>query len=132
MNSISRLYQKSPYIYFTIVWFGVAFPGIFSGHLVSTILFFFCLPFIYQVFKEKKGLNLLLGVLMLLCSIFMGLAYLSDAVKIKDPGAPRAMEFLIGGGLFTILNFLMSVSLIIKASKGNSLREQRAVAPLAA
>lgn len=122
------LYHKIPYLYFIIVWLWIGFAGLVKGSLSSIPVLLFCLPFGYLMFKEKKGLNLLAGILMLCWSILILLAYLFDAVKIGNPYTFNSISFLIAGGILVALNFLMSVKLITKACDPKFSRAQTSAA----
>jgi hypothetical protein len=115
----SRLYQNIPYLYFIAIWSWIAIGG-FKVRVENFTLLTFCVPFVYQLFKEKKGLNLLLGILMMCWSILILLAYISDAMKINMLDSSKTISFIIGGGVLVMLNFFMSFKLILKALKQNS------------
>lgn len=119
-----KIFQKIPHLYFIAIWFWVALEGVLKGQLQSFYMFALCLPFAYQIAKEKKGLNLLLGILMLCWSVLMLLAYFSDLAKINEIGSQRTMRFVIGGGLLVILNFVMTINLISKAVDKSPLKSQ--------
>lgn len=128
LMSIPRLYQKIPYLYFIIVWFWIGTAGLINGSISGIPVLFFCLTFSYLMFREKKGQNLLAGIFTLCWSFLMLLAYLSDAVKIDNFYTFDTIAFLSVGGILVVLNFLMSVRLIIKALDPNFSKAQTSAA----
>ena len=112
---LTKLYQKSPYLYFILVGFIIAIPNMLRGIPNSYIVLVLCLPFVYQIFKERKDLNILLGILMMMWSLWMSLAFLSDAIKIQSLYSTKAILVFAEGGLFTALNIWMSARLFTLA-----------------
>jgi hypothetical protein len=95
--------------------FGIAISGIFNGLMPGIIIFCLGLFFIYLMVVQSNGWNVLMGILLMIYSIYMSLAFLSDMVKLDEFRSTRSIGFLIGGAVFISLNFLMSGKLIYRA-----------------
>lgn len=113
---IKRLLVGFPYLYFMLVWCWMGLAQAISGkpgfgYLLNMVI---CLACLYQLFVEKKPLNILLGILMLLWSIWIFFAYLWDVFNPHTHDIETWRGYL-GGGLLVAMNLLMSVLLIRKA-----------------
>ena len=124
--NISKIYQKAPYVYFALIALYFAYRAISAGKLFGMggmVVLLLSVAFIYQLVREDKDLNILLGFLTVTWSLWMSLAVLSDAFKIEDFGSIRALRFMITGGLFIASNFLLSAKLFKNAVHRASVKE---------
>jgi hypothetical protein len=120
--------EKAPFLYFSAVWLWIAFPGLITGNAQSIGPLIISTGFVISLFYQRKGLNLLIGILMFFWSILILFAYLSDASK-PDSTDLEAWRFLIFGGLLSALNFLMSFLIVKKSINKSSLTTDRINAP---
>ena len=113
---IKRLLSGIPYLYFILVWCWMGLAQALAGKTSfgSLLNILICAAFIYQLIRDKKQLNILLGILMLLWSIWIFFAYLWD---VFNPHAKdiETWQGYLGGGLVVAMNLLMSVLLIRRA-----------------
>ena len=74
------------------------------------------LPFIVQMVVQKRYLDLLLGSITVLMSLWLLLAYVSDLMKISVYDV-QAWRFVVVAGIIVVLNFVMSFLFFCKAEK---------------
>ncbi|MEM6514744.1 MAG: hypothetical protein AAF688_01065 [Bacteroidota bacterium] len=116
MPTLLKHIHKTPYLYFLaiiIYWFADIYQRAgFSAYLILLL----SLPFLWQIIKPNRKLSLSLGVLFFCLSSYLILAYLSDVYKIGEL-TKKSKEFLIVGGLFVSVNFLMAIWILISSFK---------------
>lgn len=111
MNSLSNYTRIIPYLYFLssiIYWFTAVNQK--EGIIAYPILL--CsIPFIWQVLRPNKTLNLSLGITFMCLSSYLILAYITDLVQITQLSqfAKLSISFI---GPFVILNFIMALWII--------------------
>jgi len=110
---------KLPYAYFIGLCLWIAFEGMLNGTLKSALVLVVCIPFVYQMKFESRALNIILGIVLLIWSVWMTLAYISDAAKITTINN-RSLIFIFGGGALILFNFLASISILRKIKAGNT------------
>ena len=116
MKFVNTYSKFIPYLYFiaiSIFWFtevnkvsGVtAYPILLLG-----------IPFLWQIIKPNRKLNFALGITFVCLSSYIILAYLSNLLNIVD--IPLSIkEFIIFGGLFVAVNFVMALWIIRNSIK---------------
>jgi hypothetical protein len=116
MRVIHKYSKFIPYLYFIAVilyWFTDVNRN--SGVTAYPILLF-GIPFIWQLIKPSKKLNFSLGITFVCMSSYLILAYLSDLLNIIDlQGTTK--QFIIYGGLFVAVNFVMALWMIRNSMK---------------
>ncbi|WP_034059920.1 hypothetical protein [Lacinutrix jangbogonensis] len=119
MKSIKHLSKYVPHIYFTAIivyWF----LDIRNNEGASPYLILLLVtPFIWQLIKPNRVVNIILGSLFICLSFYLVLAYLSDVIKITEVSA-NTSAFLIIGGLFVLSNLMMSIWMFINGIKAKS------------
>jgi len=83
------------------------------------IILCLAIPFIWQLIKYNKIINIILGCLFICLSLYISLAFFSDVFKIKEVTA-NTNTFLLIGSLFVFLNLIMSVWMFINGIKAKS------------
>ena len=114
-----RFPAKLPYAYFIGLCLWIAFEGMLNGSMKSALVLMVCIPFLYQLKFESRALNIVLGMVLLIWSIWMTLAYIFDIAKITTIDN-RSLFFILGGGVLVLLNFLASISILRKIKAGNT------------
>ena len=117
MNTISRYTKFIPYLYFIVViicWFTDINRHV--GNAAYAVLLF-GIPFLWQLIKPNKKLNLTLGLVFVCLSSYLIIAYLSYFFEIITWNV-SVKTFLFYSGFFTIGNFVMSLWIV-----RNSLRK---------
>jgi TRAP-type uncharacterized transport system fused permease subunit len=118
---LSNLVPFLPYLYF------ISYPVImFLNQLNndpsnSYLLLLPAIPFVIQLIRPFKYVDLLLGIITFALSCYMVLAYLADLFKITTYNT-RALSFIIGGILFLAISFTMSVLLFRNERRRQSAR----------
>lgn len=108
---VSHLVPFLPYLYFACIPVASFMAALNKDVSGSTFLLLIpAVPFVLQLLFSFKGLDLALGIITFAISFYLTLAYVSDLVKITTM-TPRAISFITGGAIFTVLNFVMSVRL---------------------
>ena len=103
MISIRQKARFIPYLYFIsiiIYWFTDI-----NKHNGSTSYLILVFPFLWQIIKPNKSLNLTLGVVFICLSSYLILAFLSDIIRMSSLN----IKYLFYGSLFVIANFIMSI-----------------------
>jgi hypothetical protein len=126
---VANLVPFLPYLYFALIPIASFLAAINGGITPGTMLILLpAVPFVAQLLFSFKGLDLVLGLLTFLISLYLTLAYLSDLAKITTMNT-RAINFIAGGAIFVVLNFVMSVRLFrnyIMKVKGKSWQNEHA------
>lgn len=115
MKSISKHARLTPYLYFISVityWFTDINQ---DNGSTSYFILLLCIPFIWQLVKPNKVLNISLGITFTCLSSYLILAYLSDVLNITSFSLARG--FIIYGGIFVLANFIMSTWIIRNSLK---------------
>lgn len=119
MKTIKKLTKLIPHLYFIAIivyWFlDIKNNKGASPYLILLLI----TPFIWQLIKPSRILNIILGSLFILLSSYLILAYLSDIVKITEV-TTSTKQFVIVGGIFMFLNITMSFWLLLKGLKAKS------------
>lgn len=116
MKLINNYSKFIPYLYFIAVivyWFTDVNKN--SGVTAYPILLF-GIPFIWQLIKPSKKLNFSLGITFVCVSSYLILAYLSDLFNIVNIST-STQQFIIYGGLFVSVNFMMALWMIRNSLK---------------
>jgi hypothetical protein len=115
MKTINRYSKFAPYLYFIVV-IAFWFAGVNKSEgLTAYPILLFGVPFLWQIIKPNKKLNFTLGITFVCLSSYLILAYLSDLFNIASISIIK--NFVFYGGIFVILNFLMSVWIIRNSIK---------------
>jgi len=115
MKIINKYANLVPYLYFiavTIYWFTDINR---SEGITAYPILLFGIPFLWQIIKPNTKLNFSLGIIFVCLSSYLILAYLSNLFNI--PSIVLAKGFIIYGGIFAVLNFLMSIWIIRNSIK---------------
>jgi len=117
MIAIRRFFlQNLPYLYFSLFFIGMYITNSLTGRDISILSVAFAIPFIAQMFAQKRYIDLLLGSVTVLLSLWLLLAYVSDLMKIGVYDV-QAWKFVAVGGIIVVLNFVMSFLFFCKAEK---------------
>ena len=111
MKTLKTYSKFIPYLYFltiTIYWFtdlnrsnGItAYPVLLLG-----------LPFVWQMIKPNRQLNFILGITFVCISSYLILAFIFDVFHMFSFSLPIKV-FMIYGGIFIFLNFIMALWII--------------------
>ena len=117
MNSINRFANWIPYLYFitiTVYWFNDINK---SQGLGAYPILLLAIPFLWQLIKPNQKLNFYLGLSFICLSSYMIVGVLSDLMNI--PPIILAKGVIIYGGLFALINFIMSAWIIRNSYKHN-------------
>ena len=116
MNTFSNYSKFTPYFYFlTVIVYWFTDVNKSEGINAYPILLF-GVPFLWQLIKPNKKLNFTLGITFVCLSSYLILAYLSDVLDIVTL-KESAKRFLLFGGVFVFLNFIMAVWIIRNSLK---------------
>lgn len=120
--NFKTLFAKLPYAYFIGLCLWMAFYGMLNDNIISALFLLICIPFLYQLKFENRSLNIILGILLLIWSFWITLAYIFDVAQISTLDN-RSLSFIIGGGILVLLNFLASISILhkVKADTTNQI-----------
>jgi hypothetical protein len=115
MKMINRYSKFTPYLYFIVV-IAFLFTGVNKSEgLTAYPILLFGIPFLWQIIKPNKKRNFTLGITFVCLSSYLILAYLSDLFNIASISIIKSFVFY--GGIFVILNFLMSIWIIRNSIK---------------
>lgn len=125
MHQMIRKYSYIvPLIYFTLVVIWMYFGSLSNAQESEPLVLLFCLPFLFQIgFKNRMG-SVILGMLMLVWSGWMALAYASEYAQATHFASVKDMSFLAYGVGLVLLNFVMSLWLF-PAEMGKATQEQQ-------
>ena len=115
MKMINKYANLIPYLYFiavTLYWFTDINR---SEGITAYPILLFVVPFLWQILKPNKTLNLTLGITFICLSSYMIIAYLSDLMNIASITLVKG--FIFYGGIFVFLNFAMSAWIIRNSLK---------------
>lgn len=105
-QSIKNYGFAIPLLYFAAIVFWIYFSRLFNAQEANPLVLLFCLPFLLQLWFRNRMLSVVLPMLMLVWSGWMVLAYASEYAQ----GANVSDSlFIILGGSFVFLNFLMAI-----------------------
>ncbi len=116
MRFINKYANLIPYLYFIAVtgyWFTTI--NKIDGITAYPILLF-AVPFVWQIVKPNIKLNFYLGIIFICLSSYLMLGYFSDVLNI--PPMVLAKGVIVYGGLFVLLNFIMSAWIVRNSYKG--------------
>ena len=115
MKLIYRYSKFVPYLYFIVV-IAFWFTGVNRSDGISAYpILLFTIPFLWQIIRPSKKLNFSLGITFVCLSSYLILVYLSDIFNIASISIIKG--FIFYGGLFVLLNFLMSIWIIRNSLK---------------
>lgn len=110
MRLINRHSRFIPYFYFISIiayWFTDMNQDNGTTSYLILILGF---PFLWQIIKPNKLLNISLGITFTCLSSYLILAYLSDLVNLVSSTLLKGFVFY--GGIFVVCNFVMSTWIV--------------------
>lgn len=105
-QSIKNYRYTLPLLYFTAIVLWMYFSRLFNAQEANPLVLLFCLPFLLQLWFRNRMLSVVLPMLMLVWSGWMALAYASEYAQ--GVGTSDSL-FIILGGSFVALNFLMAI-----------------------
>ena len=111
MNLVSKYTKFIPYFYFIAViayWFTTINRS--EGFSAYPILLF-GIPFLWQIIKPNKTLNLTLGITFMCLSSYMIVAFLTDMLDITS-FIKVTQSFVFYVGIFVMSNFVMALWII--------------------
>jgi len=118
---LSNLIPFLPYLYFISYPVILFFNQSNNDPSNSYLLLLPAIPFVIQLIRPFKYVDLLLGIITFTLSCYMVLAYLADLSKITSYNT-RTISFIIGGLLFLAISFAMSVLLFRNERRRQSAR----------
>ena len=116
MKTLSKYSKFIPYLYFisvVIYWFTHVNK---SEGLAAYPILLFGIPFLWQLIRPNQKLNFTLGITFVCISSYLILAYLSDVFDIIS-FTNKASSYIIYGGLFVSVNFIMALWIIRNSLK---------------
>ena len=119
MNTINKISKTLPYLYFiaiTAYWFTVINR---TEGLTAYPILLFAVPFLWQVIKPTKKLNLTLGITFVCLSSYLIIAYLSKIIDFSALDI-NINSIIISSGLFIITNFVMAMWIIKNSLRSRS------------
>ena len=117
MIALKRFFlQNLPYLYFSLFFIGMYVSNTLTGGEINIWSAALALPFIAQMVVQKRYVDLLLGSITVLMSVWLTLAYISVLMKISVYDM-HAWKFVVVGGLIVVTNFVMSFLFFCKAEK---------------
>ncbi|MEK6477820.1 hypothetical protein WJR50_09810 [Catalinimonas sp. 4WD22] len=120
-QSIKNYRYTLPLLYFTAIVLWIYFSRFFNGQEANPLVLLFCLPFLLQLWFRSRMLSVVLPMLMLVWSGWMALAYASEYAQ--GTNASDSL-FIILGGSFVFLNFLMAIWMF-PAEMGKARQEKK-------
>ena len=111
MSLVSRYTKFIPYLYFIAIsayWFTILNK---SEDITAYPILLFGIPFLWQIIKPNKNLNLTLGISFACISSYLILAYLSDVLQIISLSQP-VKQLMMYGGLFVFGSLVMALWII--------------------
>jgi len=116
MKLVNKYANLIPYLYFiAIIAYLFTDANQREGVLAYPILLF-SIPFLWQLIRPNRELNFALGIIFVCISSYLILAYLSDVFDIISFSA-KTKQFVLIGGVFVIVNFVMSLWIIRNSIK---------------
>jgi len=116
MKLVNKYANLIPYLYFiAIIAYLFTDANQREGVLAYPILLF-GIPFLWQLIRPNRELNFALGIIFVCISSYLILAYLSDVFDIISFSA-KTKQFVLIGGVFVIVNFVMSLWIIRNSIK---------------
>jgi len=112
----SKLSKYIPYLYFItiiIYWFTIINR---SQGITAYPILFFAIPFVWQIIKPNKKINLYLGITFVCLSSYLILGYLLEVLDLMSL-SKNSKYFFINGGLFVFTNFVMSLWMVRNSLK---------------
>lgn len=116
MNAVNRLCLYLPCLYFIAFFLWMYLDNAGSADSPGSLQLLIVLPFVIQLVMQKRYMDLLLGGLTLLLSLWLLLAYMSDWMKISEYNQ-QAWTFIIIGSVVVVMNFVMSFLFFRNAEK---------------
>jgi hypothetical protein len=116
LKTISNYSKFIPYLYFiavTVYWFADINR---SNSINAYPILLFGIPFLWQILKPNRKLNLVLGITFVCLSSYLVLAYLLDVFDVESL-TKRTTRFIIYGGVFVASNFIMAIWIIRNSLK---------------
>jgi len=111
MKILTKYAKFVPYLYFiaiTIYWFTHLNR---TEGLTAYPILLFGIPFLWQVIKPNKNLNLTLGITFVCLSSYLVIAYISN-IYYTNSLVFSSNNFILYGGLFVAANFFMALWII--------------------
>jgi uncharacterized membrane protein len=112
--------NKLPFLYFASIALWISITAFSKGEWAGILPFLEAIGCFMIMVVDRKSLNLLMSVLVVLWSFLILFAFLSDASKLQSTDA-QTWRFLIFGGLICVLNFLMAYLIVRKSVNKPSL-----------
>lgn len=109
---LSNLVPFLPYLYFIALSISMFLVQIDkeTGNTDDLKLLLLATPFVAQLIFSFRYVDLILGAVMFVVAIYLTLGYASDLAKITTY-PPRAINFIVIGGLIVVLNYVMAILL---------------------
>lgn len=98
-----------PLIYFTAIVLWMYASQLLNAHASEPLVLLFCLPFLFQLWFRNRMFSVVSGMLMLLWSAWMLLAYASEYAEIVSISWAVNASFMLTGGGFVLVNFAMAI-----------------------
>ncbi|RIA10428.1 hypothetical protein OE09_2292 [Flavobacteriaceae bacterium MAR_2010_72] len=116
MKPLNNYTKFIPYLYYiTIIAFWFTDVNRNEGITAYPILLF-GIPFLWQIIKPNPKPNFALGITFVCLSSYLILAYLSDVLNLVS-FSESTKRFLIFGGVFVVVNFIMALWIIRNSLK---------------
>ena len=116
MKFINRYSKFIPYLYFIVIiiyWF----TGVNKNQGITAYpILLFSIPFLWQVVKPNRNLNLKLGVTFVCLSSYLILAHIFDILNIIS-FTKYIKSFILYSDIFVFVNFLMALWIIRNSLK---------------
>jgi uncharacterized membrane protein YhdT len=119
MNLINRFSKTIPHLYFiavTAYWFTTINR---TEGLTAYPILLFGIPFLWQIIKPNKKLNLALGITFVCLSSYLIIAYLSKVINFNSLDL-NINSIIISSGLFIATNFIMAMWIIKNCLRNRS------------
>lgn len=111
MKRLNKNSRFLPYLYFIAVityWFTEVNR---TEGLTAFPILLFGLPFLWQLLRPSKKMNLALGITFMCLSSYMIIIFLSDAMNLTSITV-KTKNFMIYGSIFTVSNLIMALWMI--------------------
>lgn len=108
MFLINKYSKFIPYLYFIAIsayWFTMVNQ---SEGITAYPILLFGVPFLWQIIKPSKSLNLTLGFSFVCISSYLILAFVSDLLQIVSLSYP-IKQLMVYGGIFVFVSFIMAL-----------------------
>lgn len=116
MRLTYKFSKYTPYLYFIsiiIYWFTIINR---SQGITAYPILIFAIPFVWQIIRHNKRINMYLGITFVCLSSYLILGYLLELFDVMNLSI-KSTRFITLGGLFVVTNFVMALWMVRNSLK---------------